>query len=211
MNHEDAKKSMATERYTLDEMEPAERDAFEEHFFECSICADDVLDAAKFAAGVRLHVPVPIPLPIPATRRSNWWAVAASVFAVGFGYQSFWVLPHLKATQAHVMTVARLAEPIALESASRGTNEQIVRVVRPEEAVALTFPIETDKPQPLYICEVRDDAGKVRASISVTQAEASEPVGMVLPPHTLSSGNYTLVIRGGDREIARNHFTVEVR
>jgi hypothetical protein len=204
-------KSMATERYTLDEMKPAERDAFEEHFFDCSICADDVLDSAKFAAGVRLQVPVPKPLPLPAPHRSNWWAVAASVFAVSFGYQSFWVVPHLRASQARTLSVARLAEPIQLESASRGTNEEVVRVVRPDEAIPITFSVETDKPEPLYRCEVLDDAGKIRASISVSRAEASEPVGIVLPPHTLSSGHYKLVIRGGEREIAAYPFTVEVR
>jgi hypothetical protein len=213
MNHEDAMKSMATERYTLDEMEPAERDTFEEHFFECSRCADDVVDAAKFAAGVRLQVPVPVPLPVPAPRRSSWWAVAASIsiLTAGLGYQSLWVVPHLKAYQAKAMSVARLAEPIQLESASRGTNEEIVRVVRANEAIPLTFSIETDKPEPLYICEVLDDAGKIRASIPVPQAEATEPVGMVLPPHTLSSGKYKLVIRGGEREIAAYPFTLEVR
>lgn len=211
MNHEDAKKSMATERYTLDEMKPAERDAFEEHFFECSICADDVIDSAKFAAGVRSDGHAVVPMPMPA--RSYRWAIAASItiLASGLGYQSLWVVPHLKAIQAKTMSVARLAEPTQLESMSRGANEEIVRVVRPNEAIPLTFSVETDKPQPLYTCEVVDDAGKIRASISVPQAEASEPVGIVLPPHTLSSGHYKLVIRGGEREIAAYPFTVEVR
>lgn len=216
MNHEDAVKSMATERYTLDEMEPAERDAFEEHFFECSICADDVLDSAKFAAGVRSDgrvpvqppIPMPEPIPLPLPRRSNWWAVAASVFAVGFGYQSFWVVPHLKSAQAQVIQVA---EAIPLESESRGSAEKVVRVVRRDEAIPLTFPIETNTPQPLYVCEVHDDAGKTRASFTVTRAEANEVVRRVLMPHTLSSGDYKLVIRGGEREIAAYPFTVEVR
>lgn len=211
MNHEDAVKSMATERYTLDEMEPAERNAFEEHFFDCSVCADDVVDSAKIGAGVRreeLHVPVPVPMPLPAPRRSNWWAVAASVFAVGLGYQSFWVVPHLKSAQTQVIQVA---EAIPLESESRGSAEKVVRVVRRDEAIPLTFPIETTTPQALYVCEVHDDAGKTRASFTVTRAEASELVRRVLMPHTLSSGDYKLVIRGGEREIAAYPFTVEVR
>jgi hypothetical protein len=83
--------------------------------------------------------------------------------------------------------------------------------VRADEAVALTFPIETDKPQAFYVCEVVDAAGKTRASLSVTGAKASEPVLMVLAPNTLPSGDYKLVIRGGEREIAAYPFTVEVR
>lgn len=213
MDHLDATKSMATERYTLDEMAPAERDAFEEHFFDCSECADAVRDATKFAAGVRTReglVPLPIPVPVPAPARFNWWAVAASVFAAGLSYQSFWVMPHIMAIRTQVAP-ASLAEAITLESVSRGANEQVVHVVHRDEAVALTFPIETNEPQAFYICEVRDAAGRRRASLSVSRAQASEPVWMVLPPHTLPSGHYKLVIRGGDREIAAYAFVVEVR
>jgi len=209
MNHEDAVKSMATERYTLDEMEHAERDAFEEHFFECSICADDVRDAEKFAAGVRTSEGrLPVPMPLPAPHRFHWAALAASLLLVGISYESFWMIPHMRASQG---TPASLGEVIALESTSRGANEQVVKVVRADDAVALTFPIETDQPQAFYICEVRDAAGSTRASLSVPRAKASEPVLMVLRPHTLASGPYKLVIRGGDREIAAYPFTVEVR
>jgi hypothetical protein len=212
MNHEDAVKSMATERYTLDEMEPAERDAFEEHFFECSFCADDVIDSAKFAAGVRSdgRVPVQPPMPVPMPRRSNWLAIAASVFAVGLGYQSFWVVPHLKAALAQIAP-AFLGEVITLESASRGSSDQVVKVIRADEAVVLMFPIETDEPLAFFTCEVRDDDGKMLVSRTVPRAKASEPVSMVLQPHTLRSGHYKLVIRGGEREIAAYPFTVEVR
>ena len=207
MEHQDWIDLLAAESYTLGELEPAKRDAFEEHFFDCPVCSNDVRDAAKVVAGIRTRDVRAI---TPAAPRLKWWAVAASVLAAGLSYQSFWVMPHMRAAQAHVAPAA-LAEVITLESASRGTNEQIVRVVRADEAVVLTFPIETNEPQPLYICEVRDDAGKTRASLSVPRAKASEPVLMVLAPHTLPSGNYKLVIRGGDREIAAYPFTVEVR
>ena len=76
MTHDDAMKMMAAERYILGELEPSERDAFEEHFFDCTICADDVRDSTKFADGVRTsdaRVKV---------ARFNWWAAAASVFVV---------------------------------------------------------------------------------------------------------------------------------
>ena len=204
---------MATERYTLDEMEPAERNAFEEHFFDCSFCADDVIDSAKIAAGARreaLDVPVPVPMPMPVPRRSNWWAVAASIFAVGLGYQSFWVVPHLKAALAQIAP-AFLGEVITLESESRGANEQIVNAVGSDEAVVLVFPIETNEPRAYYTCEVRNDAGKTLVSRTVPRAKASEPVSMILQPHTLRTGKYKLVIRGGEREIAAYPFTVEVR
>jgi hypothetical protein len=45
----------------------------------------------------------------------------------------------------------------------------------------------------------------------VPDREANDPVPLVVAPGVLSSGNYQLVIRGGDREIAAYPFTLEVR
>ena len=204
MEHQDWIDSMAAETYTLGELEPAKRDAFEEHFFDCPTCSNDVRDAAKLVAGIRTQDVRAI---TPAAPRLKWWAAAAVIFAAGLSYQSFWVIPRTLATKSS----ASLAEVITLESTSRGANDQIVKTIHGDEAVALTFPIETDQPQARYTCEVRDAGGRTRATLSVPRAKASEPVLKVLQPHTLSSGNYKLVIRGGDREIAAYPFTVEVR
>jgi hypothetical protein len=207
MEHQDWINSMAAESYTLGELEPAKRDAFEEHFFDCPVCSNDVRDAAKLVAGIRTRDVRAI---TPAAPRLKWWAAAAAViFAAGLSYQ-FWVNPHMEPAQAQVKP-ASLAVTIDLESVSRGTNEQLVKTVHSDESIALMFPIETNEPQPLYVCEVRDAAGKTRASLTVTRAQANELVSMVVMPHTLSSGDYKLVIRGGEREIATYPFTVEVR
>lgn len=210
MNHDDAMNSMAAERYILDELEPSERDAFEEHFFECTMCADDVRDSAKFAAGVRTsdaRVKV-----LPAAR-FNWWAVAASVFAAALGYQSLVVVPQMRMAmnkQTQPAPVMRLAaETVVLEPQSRGTSVRVT--VRRDEAVPFTVAIPNSDPHALYICEILDDANHVRASVRVPGEEASDPVPLVVPPGRLFSGDYKLVIRGGDREIAAYPFTMEVR
>ena len=53
MEHELAIKSLAAERYLLDEMTSQERDEFEEHFFGCSECADAVRTGTAFTANGR--------------------------------------------------------------------------------------------------------------------------------------------------------------
>jgi hypothetical protein len=53
MTHTEAASSLASERYLLDEMNEAEQDAFETHFFECSECAEDVKMGALMTAGAR--------------------------------------------------------------------------------------------------------------------------------------------------------------
>ena len=53
MEHEEAVSSLAAERYVAHELSPAEQLAFEEHFFDCPKCADEVRFEMTFAANVR--------------------------------------------------------------------------------------------------------------------------------------------------------------
>ena len=213
MNHEDAMEMMAAERYILGELEPAERDAFEEHYFDCTVCADDVRDSAKFAAGVRTS---DAKVKIPAVGRFNWLATAAaSVFAAALGYQSLIVIPQMRMamsaqTQTQPAPVIRLAiEEITLDSQARGTNTVIT--ARPDEAVPLAVVLHDRDPHQDYTLEIRDAAGRVRDSLKVPAGESNLPVRLVVGAGRLSSGDYKLVIRGGDREIAEYPFTMEVR
>ena len=52
MTHQQAVDKQAVERYLLDEMPEIERFAFEEHLFDCDICADDVRTGALMREGV---------------------------------------------------------------------------------------------------------------------------------------------------------------
>jgi hypothetical protein len=69
MTHEEARKSNAAEAYILDDLNSTERDAFEEHFFDCTECTADVRDAVKVAGGIRTATRV-----VPATHYSRWGA-----------------------------------------------------------------------------------------------------------------------------------------
>src|SRR4051794_19198223 len=81
MTHDEAKKSMAAEAYILDDLEPAERTAFEEHFFDCTDCTADVLDAVTVADGIRTEKTNVVAFPHHYSR----WAAAAAGAAVAIG------------------------------------------------------------------------------------------------------------------------------
>ncbi len=53
MDHETAIRLNATERYFLGELPSDERDAFEEHYFDCAECAADVQAMTIFAANAK--------------------------------------------------------------------------------------------------------------------------------------------------------------
>ena len=98
MTHADAVRTLATERYLLDEMSEIERFAFEEHFFDCFECADDVRTGSMMRRAVRAGLLPDAPreqnvVPLQSRRR-RWnpavvapWA-AAAMLALAVGYQS---------------------------------------------------------------------------------------------------------------------------
>ena len=53
MEHEPATQLMPTERYLLGELTDVERDQFEDHFFDCPACAEDVRQGVIFMANAR--------------------------------------------------------------------------------------------------------------------------------------------------------------
>lgn len=53
MTHQQAVEKQSAERYLLDEMPEIERFAFEEHFFDCDVCADQVRTGAVMVEGVK--------------------------------------------------------------------------------------------------------------------------------------------------------------
>jgi len=53
MNHNEAVRIQATGKYVLGELPPHLRNEFEEHFFGCQECAQDVKAAAEFVDNAR--------------------------------------------------------------------------------------------------------------------------------------------------------------
>src|SRR5271170_873729 len=70
MDHKTAERTMAVEKYLLDEFSPEERDAFEEHFFSCDECAQEIrAGAALMKHGKQIFAheqSVERPLAVPA-------------------------------------------------------------------------------------------------------------------------------------------------
>jgi hypothetical protein len=205
MTHDEAKKSMAAEAYILDDLEPAERNGFEEHFFDCTDCTADVLDAAAVADGMRTETTNVVPF----RHYREWAAAAAAAVAITIG------VAYLRPKQptpprppaASISTTA--AEQVIELDAPRAAQSPYSIVGKQSVSVAFIIPV-TD-PHPPYVCELRDDAGHIIGSKTVRKKEeAAEAVSLVIPAGKFRSGNYKLGIRG-DREIPPYNFAVEVQ
>jgi len=53
MDHNEALRQQAAEKYVLGELPPTLRDEYEEHYFECQECALDVKATTEFVDNVR--------------------------------------------------------------------------------------------------------------------------------------------------------------
>src|SRR5262245_55046779 len=53
MTHEEAVSTLAAERYLLNEMTETDRQTFEEHYFDCEVCADDMRSTAAMLQGAK--------------------------------------------------------------------------------------------------------------------------------------------------------------
>ena len=206
MEHLEAVNTLAIERYLLEEMPQEERDAFEEHFFSCAECADDVREAAAMREGVRAGLaaaagaprergdrPRVVPMrPAPARWRSSVvlpWA-AAALLAVGLGYQTvagpLWPRPQ---GGSFALT------PATLRPASRGQEA----VVSPGPGAILTLavdlggaPFEGDIQYEL----ARAD-GKTVASGSAPPPSPGAPLLLMVPNSMLAgSERFVLTLHG---------------
>jgi hypothetical protein len=214
MDHREAIQSMAAERYLLEEMSELERHAFEEHYFSCPECADDVRAGALLRTGVKEGLasvdaePKPIAFaPRPATRA--WkpavfvpWAAAATL-ALVVGYQAT-TDRRADALDERVVALA----PVALRPASRGA-EAIIAV--PTGAVTLALEVNTVGIAGPLSYELADGRGN-RVGAGTADLPPAGLLLLLIPGSTLEpSGRYTLSVRGGDQLVGEYRFAVAAK
>jgi hypothetical protein len=203
MEHDVATKNQAVERYLLREMSDEERDAFEEHYFSCDICAAEVQIGLGMAADLKQVLREGVPL------RDNSWlswlkmpalvpAFAALCLAVVVGYQNFAVLPELKAPRP-------LGPAVILDGQTRGAGPKVI------EGHPLHFQMAVDgiaAGTPLRL-ELLGPAGRRLAAGDVPAPPEHQPLEVFFPDHP-GPGSYEVVIREnpGGREMARNPFEI---
>jgi hypothetical protein len=200
MEHSQAVETMAVERYALDEMPPEERDAFEEHYFDCSECAQSVRDTTILGAGTRsLRVQRNV------APHGIWWAVAAAAALVAvIGYQNFVTIPRPRSAGASIAP-ARVVHPVLFLTAGSRAAGTIEIATAKGEDVAMYVDIPPEPPWPSYAIEIQDTSRKVRVTVPVSAAEARESVLITIPGGTLTPGHYELVIAG---TAAQKHETI---
>src|SRR5262245_1750745 len=171
MNHQQAIAIHAAERYLLEELSTEERAGFEEHYFGCVQCADDVRTAFRFADNMRAAAAEP-PVRVvdhsfePRTRSFGFWqwlrpAFAGPAFAVVLLgvtlYQSLFVIPGLE-RRLEIATAPRAIPSTVARAATRGEEVPVV-LLAADPFLQVFLDINSALPVSSYICDVYDAAG----------------------------------------------------
>jgi len=227
MDHKSAIENHTAERYLLGELNEVERDAYEEHFFSCMFCAEEVKLASEFIETakkvVREELDAPMekePLRRTGKARSFSWeslfqpllrpipAMACILLTVALGfviYQNRIANSRFSQMAANSPTPAGaqlLAPTSFLLEEARDGGITIVTVPR-KSAFELQFDV-LDTKYESYRAEVLTQSNVSKVFLDISRKEATNPVRMVIPAGVLSTGTYSLVIRGVNSHESQN-------
>lgn len=205
MDHSEALRTRAAERYLLNELAGEEKCAFEEHYFSCLECAEEVRCGATLAENLRQaagNVSVPAFGANRIRARRSFWSkqflpelATAAVVLLGatVGYQNLVTIPRLR-QEASSEAPQALTSVSLMSSVSRGEGLPTVKV-GPREPFGLYLDIPPHPEFEAFLCEVRSGA-RVEFAIRISHKQANDTIHLLIPGGRLATGHYDLVVSG---------------
>lgn len=204
MNHADAIRLGACEKYILGELAAPLRDEFEEHYFECAECAQDVRSASLFAAAGREALQEPgvhAGAREARTSGAGWFRWLRPAFALPafaallliVGYQSFVTVPHWKNLAAQA-TSSDLLNPILLHPGMSRGAEPVISV-KSGQSFAVYLDIPTEPAYPSYLVRLQSESASPRDLLTLSPADIQK-APLLKMPSNLGPGAYTIHVLG---------------
>jgi hypothetical protein len=209
MDHSEALRLQAAEKYVLGELSLKLREEYEEHYFECEECAGDVRAAAAFGDSARELFRKKSSQREDRVQIGSWFgwlrpviagpALAALLLVVC--YQSFVTIPKLQRGVAVPTTVhkADFVSLIGANSRSEGSKSFQIHGDRP---AILEVDVPASGEFASYLCQLRDASGRTISEDHVAAADAKSTVHLILPKGALKPGEYSLAILGQGSSLA---------
>jgi hypothetical protein len=223
MDHEDALRRGAVEKYLLNDMPPPERDDFEVHFFDCPECAADLRATAAFLGGAKQALRrSPVPKSAPRIPKKPWFeffgrpAFAAPAFAlllVVVAYQNAVLLPRLAHDPMEQKNPEILTSLSLIGGNSRGGAVPSA-TVSPGQPLLISLDIPTAERFSSYSCVLIAPTGAVAWRLPVSATQAKDTMAIRVPSGVLAPGDYRLVVQGQSNpgadtaELATYRFTL---
>jgi hypothetical protein len=206
MDHDAVVRHKMTEQYLLGELDPAARDQFEEHFFECADCALDVRAGALFVEESKVVLadksgPVSAALPAPVPVKLGWLAWLRPVFAVPamalllavIGYQNLVTYPQAT-RQLNSPQVLPWASVNVGTYGSGGGGTPIT--THPGKGFLLFVRIPPDGAYSHYTAELYNPAGTLEWSVTIPASFSQDQWPIQVPGANREAGSYALKVHG---------------
>ena len=202
MDHDEAVRLRASERYLLEELDAGQRDEFEEHLFDCQECALDIRAGAMFveqSKTVLAETPAPAPKPEPNKTSSGWlgWlrpSFAMPVMAVLLaiiGYQNFIQIPYREQAANQVQSLPHASINIS----TRGAAPLQITTHRGQGFVLLAN-VPPDPNYSSYLLELYNQAGKLQWSLTIPADSPDDLRTIEIPGAGLEQGTYKVTTSG---------------
>lgn len=204
MDHEMVVRDKMTEQYLLDELSPEARSEFEEHFFQCRDCAQDVRAASLFVEqsrqvlGEAADAPTPARQRVPEKQTAGWLAWLRPAFAAPalaalllvVGYQNLVTLPQMSKAVSN-------PQVLPWTSVNIGTFAEGSSITVPQGSGFLLFVrIPPDGNYASYQAELYNPAGQKEWSVSIPVVEGRDQWPVQVPAAKREAGSYSLRLRG---------------
>ncbi len=218
MDHEQAARTQAPARYLLGDLSASEREEFEEHFFTCRECAEELGAGAAFAANARAVFREQMRRS-PAVMHSHpgSWAWlrpalplslcgAMAVTLIGVSMHDRGVISSLRSELAGYSEVTSTPS-YQIHAAERG-DDQVFTVPKSASSFNVTFDIPPAEKNVPLAALIEDSLGKTGASVPLPRGSSAT---LRLPVAKYPAGPYTLVLRHASqdaKEVNRYRFSL---
>ena len=229
MDHQEALRLQAVEKYLLGELTPDLRLQFEEHYFDCPECATGVKALGTFVTASRLVLSEEerareVSPHAAWAERPGWFnwlqpvislpAIMALAAIVVF---QMTVAIRSARKQATVQTAAEVYDSsYHLQGTTRGAEATKI-TVRPDESFALDFDFIPTRIFPNYKGSLLDSSGQAVLVFGLKGDQSNKEVHLVVPSGKVHAGSFDLVVVGDsgasnqdpkDSEVQRLPFVV---
>jgi len=211
MNHEQSIETRAAEGYLLGELPAAAREEFEQHYFECAECAEEVRTGFQFGQNVNavFHEQA-------GRRRGGWLTrmraiplmpMAAGLAIVAFtSYQNTVEIPALRARAAR-LAAPQVLSPAVLAPSTRGDAASLV-VPAGADFLSLSLASGAASGGGPFECVIKSGSGKVLWKIPVSTLVPDTNLTILVPTFGLSSGQYEAILSEHAGELDHYRFSL---
>lgn len=205
MNHSDAIREMAVDRYLLGELNGAPRDRFEEHLFDCQECTAELKAGAMFVEAACVEFRQPTMRLVPKVQKAPSWtswftmpwvlgpAVAACLLVIAV--QTLVLMPKMRHELAQAQTPAVLNSLVLANAGARG--DSVAEIAAPQHG---SFLLSVDIPGrsefTSYQCSLYSPAGTLVWQTAISPQQVSDAVLIHMPTDKTEAGLNTLVVQG---------------